>query len=69
MCIKVRIEKDPSGHLDSGHDPNSRGLPNFSRVDCRRLVITMETTLDTTSSKLITLQLFGLDKSPFFVIF
>ena len=62
----MRREKDPSGHPDSRHDPNCRGVPNFSRVDCNRLVITMEMTLETMSNRLIPLKLFGLDRSLFF---
>ena len=66
---KVRREQDPSRHPDSRHDPNCRGVPNFPRVECRRLVIAIETALDTTSSKLIPLQLFGLDKYNLLLIF
>ena len=61
ICSNVRKEKDPSEHSDSGHDPNCRGVLNFSRADCKRLVIKIETSLDTMSNKLIPLQLFGLD--------
>ena len=63
------MENDPSGQPVLGVDPNCVGIPSIFSADCNLLVITIDITFDVTSNKFIPLKLFGLVRSPFFVVF
>ena len=61
--------KKYSGYLVFGNAPNHNGVPNLSKTYCRRIVIMSDISIETTSKKLIPLQLLRLERSSFLKYF
>ena len=59
-------KKGPSGHPVLGEAPNLTGVASDFKMYCRRDLITNDIIFDTTFKRSIPLQLFELDKLPFF---
>ena len=65
ICSKERREKDTSRQPMFGDDSNCKGLLYFFKASLILGFIIIDISFETTSSKLIPLQLFGFEESPF----